>query len=201
MRIAAPAAIYQQGSLPVRECAIMELTGTFRDPLTRIRHQLNQSLETNYFATTVVGELTYTEGHSHCKRTYGSVGRNHMSNLFVTENLEVITKTVTVRERFDNRDMMELEIGAYIPATLRQGQGIITGFGTLLLKQCQVPCRWKRVRDITAVWLEKARGGGTVLVDDNQHMHLTTYDLALAVPNCPTNYWWTKTRDPKVRVV
>ena len=39
-----------------------------------------------------------------------------------------------------------------------------------------------------------------VLVDDNQHMHLTTYDLALAAPNCPTNYWWTKTRDPKVRV-
>ena len=96
VRIAAPAAIYQQESVPVSECAIMELTGTFRDPLTRIRHQLNQSLETNYFATTVVGELTYNEGHSHCKGTYGSVGRNHMSNLFVTENLEVITKTVTV---------------------------------------------------------------------------------------------------------
>ena len=37
-------------------------------------------------------------------------------------------------------------------------------------------------------------------IDDDQHMHLTTYDLAPAVPNCPTNYWWTKTGDPKVRV-
>ena len=123
------------------ECAIMELTGTFRDPLTRMKHQLNHSLETNYFATTVVGELTYSEGHSHCKGTHANVGRNHMSNLFVTENLEVITKTVTVRERFDNGDMMVLENGAYIPATLRRGQGIITDFGTLLLKQRQLPYR------------------------------------------------------------
>ena len=63
-----------------------------------------------------------------------------------------------------------------------------------------MPCWWKKVRDITAVRLEKTRGGGLVLVDDNQHMHLTTYDLALAAPNCPTNYWWTKTRDSKDRV-
>ncbi len=34
-----------------------------------------------------------------------------MSNLFVTENLEVITKTVTVHERFDNGDMIVLENG------------------------------------------------------------------------------------------
>ena len=78
------------------ECAIIELTGTFRDPLTRIRYRLNHSVETNYFTTTVVGELTYSEGHSHCKGTYGNIGWNHMSNLFVTENLEVISKTVTV---------------------------------------------------------------------------------------------------------
>ena len=96
--------------------------------------------------------------------------------------------------------MMVLENGAYIPATLRRGQGIIKDFGTLLLKQRQVPCRWKKVRDITAVLLEKTRGGGSVLVDDNQHMHLTSWSLAPAVPNCPTNYWWTKTGDPKVRV-
>merc|ERR1711867_276289 len=74
------------------------------------------------------------------------------------------------------------------------------GFGTLLLKQCQVPCQWKKVRDITAGQLERARGGGTVLVDDDQHIYLTTYDLALVAPNCPTNYWWTKARDPKARV-
>ena len=39
-----------------------------------------------------------------------------------------------------------------------------------------------------------------MLVDYHQHMHLTTYYLALAAPNCPTNYWWTETRDPRVRV-
>ena len=31
-------------------------------------------------------------------------------------------------------------------------------------------------------------------------MYLRTYDLALVVPNCPTSYWRTKARDPKVRV-
>ena len=143
MRIAAPAAIYQQESMPVSEFAIMELTGMFRDPLTRMKHQLNHSLETNYFATTAVGELTYDKGHTHCKGAHANVGRNHMSNLFVTENLEVITKTVMVQERFDNGDMMVLENGAYILATLRRGQVIITDFGTLLLKQRQVLCRWK----------------------------------------------------------
>ena len=96
--------------------------------------------------------------------------------------------------------MMVLENVAYIPATLRQGQGIITDFGTLLLKHCQVPCQWKKVNDITMAWMERTKGGGMVLVDDDQHVYLTTYDLALAAPNCPTNYWWTKTRNLNVRV-
>ena len=83
---------------------------------------------------------------------------------------------------------------------LRHGQGIITDFGTLLLKHRRVPCHWKKVRDVTAARMERPKRGGTVLVDDDQHVYLTTYDLALATPNCPTNYWWTKTRNPKVRV-
>ena len=37
-------------------------------------------------------------------------------------------------------------------------------------------------------------------IDDDQHMHLTTYNLAPVAPTCPTNYWWTKMRDTKVRV-
>ena len=118
----------------------MELTGFFRDPVTRLRHRLNHSAETNYFYSTVVGEFTYGQAHSHCKGTYGSIGPNHMSDLFITENLEVTTKIVTIRENFHNGDMMVLENGAYIPATLRQGQGIVTDFGTLLLKKRRVPC-------------------------------------------------------------
>ena len=74
----------------------MELTGVFGDPLTRLKHRLNYSVETNYFFTTVTGELSYSEAHSHCKGTYGNIGPNHMSNLLVTENLEVVTKIITV---------------------------------------------------------------------------------------------------------
>ena len=132
--------------------------------------------------------------------TAKGLGPNHMSDLFITENLEVITKTVTVRENFLNGDMMVLENGAYIPATLRQGQGIVTGLGTLLLKKRRVPCRWKRVKEITAVWIERTKGVGTVLVDNDQHIYIPTFDLATAALNCPANYWWTETRNPKIRV-
>ena len=96
--------------------------------------------------------------------------------------------------------MRVLGNGAYVSATLRRGQGITTNFRTLLIKQRQLSCWWRKVIDITAARLERARGGGTVLVDDDQHMYLMTYDLALVVPNCPTSYWRTKARDPKVRV-
>ena len=97
--------------------------------------------------------------------------------------------------------MMVLENGAYLPATLRHGQGIVTDFETLLLKHRPVPCHWKKVKDVTAAWMERTKRGGTVLVDNDQHVYLTTYDLALATPNCPTNYWWTETKNPRVRVV
>ena len=58
-----------------------------------------------------------------------------MEDLYVRESLEVITKRVTIRESFLNGDMMVLENGAYIPAALRQGQGIVIDFVTLLLKK------------------------------------------------------------------
>ena len=119
MRIAAPVTIYQQENVLVSECAVMKLTRMFRDPVIRLRHRANHSAETNYSTTTLVGELTYSEGHSRCKRTFENVGRNHMSSLYVTEDLEIIPKTVTVRERLDKGDMRVLENGAYILATLR----------------------------------------------------------------------------------
>ena len=56
------------------------------------------------------------------------------------------------------------------------------------------------MKDITTVRIEKTKGAGTVLVDDDQHIYITTFDLATAAPNCPTNYSWTETRNPKVRV-
>ena len=55
-----------------------------------------------------------------------------------------------------------------------------------------MPCQWTKVRDITAA--------ETVLVDDDQHIYIPIFDRASAAPNCPTNYWWTKTKDLRVRV-
>ena len=63
-----------------------------------------------------------------------------------------------------------------------------------------MPCQWKKVRDITAVRTERSPGAETVLVDDNQHIYIPIFDQAPAAPNCPTNYWWTKTKDPRIRV-
>ena len=96
--------------------------------------------------------------------------------------------------------MMVLEIGAYLPAPSWQGEGIITEFGTLLLKRRQVPCQWKKVRDITAARTERSSGVEIGLVDDDQHLYIPIFDQAFAAPNCPTNYWWTETKDPRVRV-
>ena len=61
----------------------------------------------------------YEKGHAYCKGSDASINREHMMSLFVTENLEVTVKTVTVRERFNNRYIMVIENGAYILATLR----------------------------------------------------------------------------------
>ena len=112
----------------------------------------------------------------------------HMVSLFVTKNLEVTIKTVTVREGFDGRDILVMENRASIPATLRQGQGVIADFGTLLLSCRWTPCRWRKVRDITAIRLKRISSGGSVLVDDNQQVHLTTYGPAPVAPNRPKNY-------------
>ena len=81
-----------------------------------------------------MGSLTYEKGHAHCKGSDVSINGEHMMSLFVTDNLEATVKTVTVRERFNSRDIMVIENGADIPATLRQGQGVIADFGTPPLK-------------------------------------------------------------------
>ena len=39
-----------------------------------------------------------------------------------------------------------------------------------------------------------------MLVDNDQHIYIPIFDQAPIAPNCPTNYWWTKTKDPRVRV-
>ena len=106
----------------------MKFTRTFRDPWIRLRHRLNPSMETNYSTTTVVWELMYSEGYSHCQRTYENTGQNHRSNICVMEDLDIIPKTVSVQERLNKGDMRVLGKRAYILTALRQGQGITMKF-------------------------------------------------------------------------
>ena len=61
------------------------------------------------------------------------VNGEHMVSLLVTESLEVIMKTFTVSEDFDSGDILVMDNGVSFAATLRQGQGVISGFGSLLL--------------------------------------------------------------------
>ena len=105
----------------------------------------------------------------------------------------MVTKEVTLRENFHTGDITVLDIGKHIPRPSWQGEGIVTEFGTLALKEQQVPCHWQRVRDITTARIEKPSRTGAELMDDNQRVYLPIFDLAPAAPNCPTNYGWTET--------
>ena len=124
-----------------------------------------------------------------------------MDQLLVTESLTVVKKEVTIREDFRTGALTVLEHGAYFPSPQRQGEGMITEIGTLLLNRRQVPCQWKKVRSITAARVEKFLGVEIGLVDDNQHLYFPIFDRAFTAPNCPTGYWWTETEDARVRVV
>ena len=66
-----------------------------------------------------MGSLTYKGGHSYCEGRDANVNGEHMVSLLVTENLEFTMKTVMVREGFDSGDILVIENGASISATLR----------------------------------------------------------------------------------
>ena len=70
-----------------------------------------------------------------------------------------------------------------------------------MLQRHQVPCRWKRVRGITASRLPKIGLDGVGLADDDQRVHVTIHDPVTEVPNCPTNYLWISTRETRIKVV
>ena len=106
VRIVSPARVYQQETGPVHECVIRDLTRIFREPLSQVKPRLNHGIETNHFTTTVVGSLTYKEGHALCEGRDASM----------------------------NGERKVMENGASILANLRQGQGINTDFGTLWLR-------------------------------------------------------------------
>ena len=108
-----------------------------------------------------------------------------MVSLLVTESLEVVAKGVTVRENFHTGDMTVLDIGKHIPRPSWQGEGIVTEFGTLSLKERRVPCQWQRVRDIITARTEKPSRTGAELVDDNQRIYLPIFGMAPAALTAP----------------
>ena len=58
--------------------------------------ELNRRTEIDYFYSTIVGEVFYSKGHSHCKGYPGSIGNDPMDQLLVTESLTVVNKEVTI---------------------------------------------------------------------------------------------------------
>ena len=106
--------------------------GTFTDPTSRAKHELNTKLEINHFATTVVGAILYDDSHSFCQGMQANLNGHKMDSLLATENLEVIMQKVTIREDFDSGDLVVLEKGVSIPAQFQQEQGGIAYFGTLV---------------------------------------------------------------------
>ena len=123
MRIVSPTREHQQETRPVCGCAIRDLARICREQLSQGKQWLNHGIEINHVTTTMVGSLTYKEGHALCEGRDASMKGEQ----------EVI------------------ENWASIPADLRQGQGINTDFGTLWLRRRRTPCQWKKVRDITAI--------------------------------------------------
>ena len=81
--------VYQQETMQVHECAALAATGTFLDPLSRVKHQLSTNLEVNNIAFPIMGSLSYEGGHSHCKGMQTSLHGRKMVSLLITENLEV----------------------------------------------------------------------------------------------------------------
>ena len=95
VRIITYARIYQQETGPAHECVIIDLTRIFRDPVSRVKPRLNNSIETNPFTTAVVGSLTYEEGRGLCKGRDAGMNGEPKASLLVTEDLEVTVKAPT----------------------------------------------------------------------------------------------------------
>ena len=84
--------------MSVEQCARMHKTGYFKDVVNgRYKYrELNKRTEIDYLYSTIVGEVVYSKGHSHCKGYPGSIGNDPMDQLLVTESLTVVNKEVTI---------------------------------------------------------------------------------------------------------
>ena len=78
---------------------------------------------------------------------------------------------------------------------------MLTDFGTLVFHRNQPPCQWKKVRDISASRWPRVGLGGMELIDDKQQVNVMLHNAIAEVPNCPANYLWSSTGEPRIRVV
>ena len=108
VRIAAPAIVYQLETIQVHECVNMAATEKFTDLVSGARHELNTNLETNNFATTVVGTISYEGNHSYCEGMQASLNGHKKDSLLTKEYLEVTMRKVTIQEDFDSGDLVVL---------------------------------------------------------------------------------------------
>ena len=201
VRIAAPPMVYQQVTLRVHECARMATRGEWYDTLSGTLHQLDSRLEVNNIETTVTGDISFSGGHSHCAGVPVTLPGGLVNALFITEDLEVTVRTVTIQETYDTGDLLVIENGVAIPAAYKMELGVVADFGTLTFYRNRVPCPWKRVRDISAIRLPPVGLGGVGLADERQGVHITIHDPVMEPANCPSNYLWTSTGETRIRVV
>ena len=89
VRVAAPPEVYQSETIQVHDCTNLAATGTFMDPKSGAKHDLNTKLEINHFSTTVVGTISYDNSHSFCQRMQANLIGHRMDNLLAIEDLEV----------------------------------------------------------------------------------------------------------------
>ena len=129
------------------------------------------------------------------------VDGERVASLLTSESLEFTIRIVTVRDEYDTGDIIIRENGVSIPATYKQNGRMNTNTGTLVFHRGQLPCQWKRVRDILASRKPRIGARGTELIDKDQHVHVTLHHPVAEVEGCPANYVWSSTGEPCIRVV
>ena len=147
------------------------------------------------------GALPYDGSHPQCSGKDAIVDGHRVTSLVTTESLEITIRMVTVREEYETRDLVIKENGVSIPAVFKNSGGMITDFGTLVFYRGQLPCQWKRVRDIKASRRPRMGKIGTELIDEEQQVHITLHETTAEAPGCPANYVWSSTGESRIRVV
>ena len=58
--------VYHPVTMAVADCAKIRKTKVYRDPMTRMRHKVDRTLDPTYTTEIIVGEITYAGMYSYC---------------------------------------------------------------------------------------------------------------------------------------